>query len=521
MELALQKLRINDLIENVAICGYEENRRSQLIGSILEDNSDENPLVLYRDVAPSQSVPVTYKKIELSVTPSAFGASQYDHLQQKKENHGLIYQHWFALEVYESYHALLEIGSETVSVGFGKQIFQIDGTHLNDFVDELSRIFLEWPTKKTIYFQSSRIDEVENSHTGAISRSLDRFLFADKDKGKGACFHQMPTSSFVENGSRKTHKADVLVCKLENKVPDKVILASGYKIGSTISAFHETVACCIESANMYRKRNVVLGLVGSGSMWQLLVCHNLENEQLRVIQVIKAQLGDDMRKFACVMYASVHYLIDNKVSHVQADNIVARCKDGFANDHVGITQRVVHCIKANRIHKYYDLEEKNGKPNYELIDRMKLLPNATLMELSSDKRFYQLSYDYLAQSEFRLVKLKDFVPLLHQLSKLHAEDFVHSDVRCANIIFTSEGARLIDFDLVEKEGQKYPETYNCRKIEERFSSSMNSEPREKRHDRYSIYKSMKMKTSVPEAIKNQLLSSETLLSDIADAIENM
>ena len=56
-----------------------------------------------------------------------------------------------------------------------------------------------------------------------------------------------------------------------------------------------------------------------------------------------------------------------------------------------------------------------------------------------------------------VVSLKDFEPLLLQLSKLHGKGLVHSDVRNTNIIFTNNG---IDFDLVEREGVKYPTLYN-------------------------------------------------------------
>ena len=100
-----------------------------------------------------------------------------------------------------------------------------------------------------------------------------------------------------------------------------------------------------------------------------------------------------------------------------------------------------------------------------------------------------------------MVSLKDFEPLLLQLSKLHGKDLVHSDVRNTNIIFTNNGGHLIDFDLVEREGVKYPTLYN-NDIPERAPGATPSLPRMIKHDRISISKCMMNNvTYIPEEIK--------------------
>jgi len=58
--------------------------------------------------------------------------------------------------------------------------------------------------------------------------------------------------------------------------------------------------------------------------------------------------------------------------------------------------------------------------------------------------------------------VKQFLPMLQDLQKLHTNDFVHSDIRIENLVFDDHGttAWLIDFDLIGKVGTLYPPNYN-------------------------------------------------------------
>ena len=142
---------------------------------------------------------------------------------------------------------------------------------------------------------------------------------------------------------------------------------------------------------------------------------------------------------------------------------VVKCEHGSSDDHGFITDRVVKCLKSQRIHKYYDSEEFEGcKHNFELIRRLELLKNPSEdVELAriTDNRFNRLSYDYFTKTDETPLP-KHLLPVLKTLAILHENNLVHSDVRLDNIIFTKEGARLIDFDLVAPEGLSYPFRYN-------------------------------------------------------------
>ena len=167
----------------------------------------------------------------------------------------------------------------------------------------------------------------------------------------------------------------------------------------------------------------------------------------------------ELEKFCCILYGCVHYLIDNPIRH-EPFKMAIRCDKASEGDHEVLNHRVVKC-KTGKVHKFYDTEEyEQAVPNYDLVKRLELLPDVGITSLSKDGRFSRLDYTYLEQDPYkRFPKLKDYVPLLKQLSKLHQEDYVHSDVRTVNIVFTKDGAKLIDFDHAAKEGVPYPDTY--------------------------------------------------------------
>lgn len=104
-------------------------------------------------------------------------------------------------------------------------------------------------------------------------------------------------------------------------------------------------------------------------------------------------------------------------------------------------------------------------------------------------------------------KLQDNIPLLQQLWKLHQEELVHSDLHEVNIVYTEQGAQLIDYDYTDKEDVQYPDSYafyaNERHLEARPWSL-----RKKIHDHFALLLIMKNKVEVSFEVKEKLKSIE-------------
>ena len=498
LDNALKKSNLGISATEVTIADFESFDSSDLVALLLNENSSRKPLVLYPlSLCSSSITEQQLKKISFKCSPSVFATPSKKSLQSKTKVSCKTYQHWFALEIYNSYNAIIENG-DSFSVSLDGQTFQLDHNTVNTLVKEMLEPLNQWPSDTTPYMECSEIRNKEVTATAVICRLLDRFLFPDKDMKMGGCFHQLPTYA----GSI-IHSADLLVCSLNSGVPMDIVLASDYKIsdekvaylktiGHSVQkvAYLETIGHCVQSANMYPYQRVVLGLVVSGNNLKLLVCQNNGDKRLLAVEAIETNSASDIWRFLCVLYACVHYLLVSPVQipRLHVSDIVVKCEDGSVEDHKCLSDRVVECVKSKRVHKYFD--SKCHEHNYELIRELELLPNADLIPLSSDNRFHCLSYDYLEPKDVtHVVSPKDFEPLLLQLSKLHGKGLVHSDVRCANIILTNNGGHLIDFDLVEREGVKYPYLYNC-DIPERAPGAISGFPRRKEHDRISIVKCM-------------------------------
>ena len=98
IQIALEKEKIELPASLVDIEGYSYISRDQLISSLLTDNSDINPLVLCL-CKETTTVTTRVNKIQLSISPSAYGKSSNLSKQKETRSNGRIYQHWLSLEV--------------------------------------------------------------------------------------------------------------------------------------------------------------------------------------------------------------------------------------------------------------------------------------------------------------------------------------------------------------------------------------------------------------------------------------
>ena len=514
IEIALKKERIELSSSRVVIEQDPYIRRAQPVGCLLEDNSDENPSVLCLDKDPT-TVTARVNKIPLSISPSAYGKSSNSCKQKQTQSIGRIYQHWFSLEVYNAYLALDDsTAEEPVAVTLDGRCFTINRDRLAGFEADMKQVLRM--RHQEYYFEDASICEV--ALTSLFCRCLDRFLFSDDDYRSRAFLHQMPTFSFQQH----IHKTDFLVCSIEKGIPRNIILAGDYNLNDENVAYNETIGYCIESVNKYDCQQVVLGLSGSGNNFKLMLCQNNGEGQIQIIKMIETILeGRDLGKFGCILYACAHYLTEQPIRvHYPICEMAVQCDLGGVNDHQFQSKRVVKCVKSKQIHKFYDKEEfYQCEHNYQLILDLNLLPKPSLRKLDPNGRFYQLNYNYLEPTN-RRANIHDFVPLLMMLSKLHEKGLVHSDVRLANIVFTEDGAHLIDFDMVDVEGKQYPQDYNG-SIGQRHPEATKYGRRSKEHDRFSIKQCISDKLlNLPVEVGKEFDAGASL-SDIAETIKGI
>ena len=128
------------------------------------------------------------------------------------------------------------------------------------------------------------------------------------------------------------------------------------------------------------------------------------------------------------------------------------------------------------------------KHNLEVLEMVGYFEDLSVTDLSDSGRFQCLTYKYLQGGHYptMYISCKMFMDVAKVLKLLHGADLVHGDIRLANIIFDSERdtGYIIDFDLTDKVGTKYPPGYNH--IHERHPTAQSNLKREFVHDIYSL-----------------------------------
>lgn len=168
--------------------------------------------------------------------------------------------------------------------------------------------------------------------------------------------------------------------------------------------------------------------------------------------------------------------------------------------------------EGNKVVKFYDHLDAVKKPNVEIIKEYSNLLDVELKDLTGDQRIQCLEYTYI-DGDHKPVSSKQFVGVLETLHKLHQENLVHSDVRLANIVFSAESSFLIDFDLTDKVGTRYPAGYS--KLVERHRDATALAKREKIHDRHAVWYLLKRCLGVDVG---DLTNTSIKLSDISASL---
>eukprot|EP00657_Telonema_sp_P-1_P010365 TRINITY_DN4778_c0_g1_i1.p1 TRINITY_DN4778_c0_g1~~TRINITY_DN4778_c0_g1_i1.p1 ORF type:complete len:273 (-),score=11.39 TRINITY_DN4778_c0_g1_i1:54-872(-) len=131
-----------------------------------------------------------------------------------------------------------------------------------------------------------------------------------------------------------------------------------------------------------------------------------------------------------------------------------------------------------------------------------------------------LSYPYFP-GDHKPKTVEQFTELCQQVGRLHKEDWVHSDVRQHNVVFSMDGkiTRLIDFDLAGKVGSVYPD--NFAPLPCRHKDAKSGEGRQISHDRQALSFLLEEwfeKSDVMDNVKAQLLGAVSLDSISFDGL---
>ena len=384
---------------------------------------------------------------------------------------GEVFHHWFAVAMCELWTNLKKSSS-----GSDLESFTFMNENLTPKKSCLQALINAW----------GKISGDEMAQTAYLSCLLDRFLFGNSPES-GLCLHQVTLP-------RKTNRAIPDFCVvpgLPKCDPAEFVAISDYKNVEYEKAVIESAAYSIagkECITTVERKNLRLYWPCSTEKVGLYL-HVPVSDKFLSICVIEEAAPDST--FFCVLYAGVRYLLNNPI---QSDNKVQPTsnltlplrKSQFQNGEVG---RIFN--NENKIYKFFDNNIEHFKPNLDLVQ--KVFPEATIQGLQPGERYCYLSYDYRAGSHMPSNaehKHQQFSMLCKQLSAIHDSNFVHSDIRTENLVFSdsSEEAWIIDYDLADYEDVPYPHGFNHLDIPDRHPKALPNKPRKKEHDVYSLDK---------------------------------
>ena len=361
-----------------------------------------------------------------------------------------VYTHWFALKIYDT---------------FDSEAMQQD----KEVAQKVSEILC------TNHSHSNTVKNIKLLYTSLLSSELDKYLYSDS---KCCCLHQIPLL--------KGSQPDFFVVTLQNGSPSTPTLVADFKLENYEEALHQSFSYCF---HIYKDLGFVMPILvmpGTIKKFSLILCipsqSSKEPKNIVCIEICKEVLTADMDKLAKMFHAmryAVHHISDVKKGWFGVEPLRGVELKYPLN-------RRVFCAtdtKVWKVFKFYDETSDVGEPNEDIISSFQPLPNLQLHHLSSDKRFLCLQYDYITEKSFTC--LNDFGPIISTLDKLHKNDLVYSDVRQQNIVCSSPSV-LLDFDLCDKVGHPYPETYYHDGIDERHPDALKGAPRCKHHDQYSL-----------------------------------
>ena len=418
-----------------------------------------------------------------------------DHIQKRS-----LYGHWFAIQLYNIYLQAIAQTTTTASdmpqhkyiFEFRGKEFQIAKSHLEDAVRSIrASCNLAKSSESRGISSDSYMCASELSFSCLYSRSLDRFLF--KDPTKGACLHQAPSCVRVPGNIATLEKMDTCAIALNrNGSPSSPVLFADLKqsLDNMDKACRESALYAVNGVAEYSGRRswpIKLG-IPSTRQCSMQKVYTASNKILYEMEVAKGEPHNEA--LLLTLYVAVSSLIESPIDSPQAITCPLPEKGVKVKE---VNDRVICCEKGGKTYicKLYDSSEEEWNiPNLELIKIFDYFKEAETLKLSNDGRLSMLRYQYIPNGNCdKPHNLQHFKGVLKCLEKLHDSGYVHGDVRIENIVFTSDGSFLIDFDLARKENLQscYPIGYSTT-FDVRHPSAKPHRLLNKEHDVYSIKK---------------------------------
>lgn len=222
-------------------------------------------------------------------------------------------------------------------------------------------------------------------------------------------------------------------------------------------------------------------------------CFNLEvylissfNQKMGNAKICEVHVQDtsQMKQLFCMLYGAVQYLTRHPIatkwpSCSPTQSLIFNEENLLS---ASIHYRVFH--QSGFVYKLYDASS-TSKPNVDVLKMVKYFEQLDLFELNCTGRFKCLRYKYLDGTHEGGNK-QHFICIAKILLELHQKNYVHGDVREANIIFGSDTAWIIDFDICDEMNALYPKDYNHMGIQVRHPDACANREMKKEHDVYSL-----------------------------------
>lgn len=383
------------------------------------------------------------------------------------------YTNWLAVQLYGSFHKYEDL--EVIDDELKFTIHDLD--YVVSF-KSLDLIVKQFQGVTTLRRNNSHHEEAKM--TAKLSVFLGDYLIPSSKKKDVLCMHQYP---FFGQGE----KGDIHITVINNQYDiDRSILIGDMKPHGMNESWVESMAYGSRVLNIADGWDILLLLSYTCDGLKLQIIQSVDTK-MAVWDVCEAQVFVDTHKFFFTLYLAVNYLIDRRISHKTAvffplPGVRITSADILSHQDEELFRVFRY---GSHVYKLFDTTLLNT--NYDLIRGLDAFHDLSVHTLDATERFQCLKYKYFDGCH-EPVNIKQFATIAHSLSKIHDTGYVHSDIRAANLIFGQDvdDAWIIDYDLAEKEGVPYPDTYISRGIVERHLDASRNRQRKKNHDIHSL-----------------------------------
>ena len=363
-----------------------------------------------------------------------------------------VYKHWLSLKVYDNFCCEPSEEARTFSQELIKRLHQ----------------------------KPEVLDSHESSYTSMFFQALDRYLVQEGDKT--LCVLHQPV--FAKDFNDHKNKPDGCIFQSDGGVLSQYpVLVSDFKNEDYEKAVTESLGYFQCAATVSRKLVPMLVMPATKEKLSLFLCwpkHKTGHATIKILEEIRTT------EFAAFFNAL-------KV----AVNVVCKVPEGSFKVEPLKDFTLTRVLKLPNVYRHNNhvvklFDTNSGiQTNIDLVTTVlgdDYLDGIKAQSLTTDQRYQLLEYKYICGSSGpRAHKVCDLLPVARTLQKLHDHKYVHSDVRLANIVFMDNNdSKLIDFDLADRCGSKYPFGYNSDFLE-RHPSANQCSPRNICHDRYSLF----------------------------------